>query len=205
MSGAYEQLYNKSINDREAFWKEAAKAVHWSKQPNTIIDTSESPFNKWFPDGEINACYNAIDIHVAEGRGDQAAIIYDSPVTDTKTTITYAQLLDRVSRFAAVLDSKGVTKGDRVVVYMPMIPEAAIAMLACARIGAIHSVVFGGFASNELAVRINDAKPKVILTASCGIEVARVIAYKPLLDEAINLAEHKPESCIVFQRPQAEA
>ena len=205
MSGAYDQVYNKSITDKEGFWQEAAEAVHWFKEPQTILDTSESPFNKWFPDGEINACYNALDVHVANGRGDQAAIIYDSPVTDTKTSISYTELLDRVARFAAVLTAKGVSKGDRVVVYMPMIPEAAIAMLACARIGAIHSVVFGGFASNELAVRINDAKPKAILTASCGIEVSRVIAYKPLLDEAINIAEHKPDSCIVFQRPQAEA
>ncbi len=205
MSGAFNEVYNHSINDKESFWKAAAEAVHWNKKPETILDTSESPFNKWFPDGEINACYNALDLHVSQGRGDQAAIIYDSPVTDSKQTITYRQLLDRVSRFASVLSDKGVSRGDRVVVYMPMIPEAVIAMLACARIGAIHSVVFGGFASNELAVRINDAQPKVILTASCGIEVSRVIAYKPLLDEAINIADHKPDACIVFQRPQAEA
>ncbi|MCB1755430.1 MAG: AMP-binding protein, partial [Gammaproteobacteria bacterium] len=205
MSGAFDEIYNRSIEDKQAFWKEAAENVYWHKKPATILDDRDSPFNRWFPDGEINACYNALDFNVAQGRGDQAAIIYDSPVTDTKQTITYNELLDRVARFASVLTDKGVEKGDRVVVYMPMVPEAAIAMLACARIGAIHSVVFGGFASNELAVRINDAKPKVILAASCGIEVKRVIAYKPLLDEAINIAHHKPTACIIFQRPQAEA
>ena len=205
MSGAYDKVYQESVNEKENFWKSAAQAVHWFKQPETILDTSNSPFNRWFADGEINACYNALDVHVASGRGDQAAIIYDSPVTDTKQTITYQELLERVAKFAGALQARGVSKGDRVVVYMPMIPEAAVAMLACARIGAVHSVVFGGFASNELAVRINDAKPKLILTASCGIEVKRVIEYKPLLDEAIKLAEHKPDATIVYQRPQATA
>jgi propionyl-CoA synthetase len=205
MSGTFNKIYNQSINDAEGFWKEAADAVHWHKAPTTILDTSNSPFNQWFPDGEINACYNALDLQVQQGRGEQAAIIYDSPVTDTKQTISYTQLLERVSKFAGGLASKGVSKGDRVVIYMPMIPEAAIAMLACARLGAIHSVVFGGFAANELAVRINDAKPKVILAASCGIEVKRVITYKPLLDEAINLSDHKPDACIIYQRPQAIA
>ncbi len=205
MSGAFNDVYNHSINDKTSFWEEAAKSVHWHKKPTVTLDTSESPFNKWFPDGEINACYNALDLNIEQGRGDQAAIIYDSPVTDTKLSITYSELRDRVARVAGSLNNKGVSKGDRVVVYMPMIPEAVIAMLACARIGAIHSVVFGGFASNELAVRIDDAKPKAILAASCGIETKRIIPYKPLLDEAINLADHKPDACLIFQRPQAVA
>lgn len=205
MSDAFNDLYNHSINDKESFWEEASKSVHWHKKPTKILDTSDSPFNKWFPDGQLNACYNALDIHIEQGRGEQAAIIYDSPVTDTKRSISYSELRDRVARVAGALNNKGVGKGDRVVIYMPMIPEAAIAMLACARLGAIHSVVFGGFAANELAVRINDAKPKAILAASCGIETKRVIAYKPLLDEAINLADHKPDACLIFQRPQAVA
>ncbi len=205
MSNVFDEVYQKSINERERFWKQLAKNVHWHKTPHTILDSSGSPFDKWFPDGEINACYNAVDFHVLNGRAAQNAIIYDSPVTNSKQYLTYSTLLKRVSLFAGVLRSKGVEKGDRVIIYMPMIPEAVIAMLACARIGAIHSVVFGGFAANELAVRIDDATPKVILAASCGIEVNRVIEYKPLLDEAIEIAEHKPQACILYQRPQALA
>lgn len=205
MSDAFNDVYNHSIKQKESFWEEAAKSVHWHKRPTIILDTNDSPFNKWFPDGELNACYNALDLNIEQGRGDQAAIIYDSPVTQTKLSITYSELRDRVARVAGSLNNKGVSKGDRVVIYMPMIPEAAIAMLACARLGAIHSVVFGGFASNELAVRINDAKPKAILAASCGIETKRVIPYKPLLDEAIDLADHKPDACLIFQRSQCLA
>lgn len=183
-------------------WQAAANDIFWYQPPTRILDDSAPPFYRWYPDGVTNACYNALDIHVAEGRGEQLAVIYDSPVTNSKTKITYAELLERVARFAGVLVSGGVEKGDRVLIYMPMVPEALIAMLACARIGAIHSVVFGGFASNELAVRIDDATPKIVVSASCGIEPTRVIAYKPLLDQAINLATHKPERCIILQRPQ---
>ena len=174
-------------------WREAAQAVHWFKTPQKVLDDSEPPFYRWFPDGQTNACYNALDVHVAEGRGEQTALIYDSPVTDTRRRYTYTQLLDEVARFAGVLADHGVGRGDRVIVYMPMVPEALIAMLACARLGAIHSVVFGGFASNELAVRIDDATPKLIVSASCGVEPNRIVAYKPLLDAAIELAQHKPE------------
>lgn len=170
-----------------------------------MLDDSNEPFYRWFAGGETNTCYNAVDLHVDEGQGDQPAIIYDSPVTNTITTYTYLDLKDQVARFAGVLKDRGVTKGDRVIIYMPMIPQAVFAMLACARIGAIHSVVFGGFAAHELATRINDAKPKVIVSASCGIEITRVIEYKPLLDKAIDLSDTKPESCIIFQRPQSTA
>ena len=170
-----------------------------------MLDDSNPPFYRWYPDGVTNACYNALDVHVEQGRGDQAALIYDSPVTDTKRQYSYAELLDTVSRFAGVLAAQGVAKGDRVIVYMPMVPEALIAMLACARLGAVHSVVFGGFASNELAVRIDDAAPKVIVSASCGVEPARVVPYKPLLDEAIELAQHKPGSCVILHRPMQDA
>ncbi len=201
----YADIYAGWQADPEAFWADAAKAVDWSKAPQKVLDDAAAPLYRWFADAEANTCYNAVDRHVEAGRGDQAAIIHDSPVTNSKTTITYSELQDRVARLAGVLAARGVTKGDRVVIYMPMIPEALDAMLACARIGAIHSVVFGGFAAHELAVRINDATPKAILTASCGIEGARVIAYKPLLDEAIAQSDHKPEFCVVFQRPQAEA
>jgi propionyl-CoA synthetase len=166
-----------------------------------VLDSSDEPFNRWFPDGVTNACYNALDVHVEQGRGEQVALYYDSPVTESKRQYSYAQLLDAVARFAGVLAGRGVGKGDRVLIYMPMVPEAAIAMLACARIGAIHSVVFGGFASNELALRIDDATPRVIVAATCGVEPSRVVAYKPLLDAAIELAQHKPDNCIVLQRP----
>ena len=170
-----------------------------------MLDDSRAPFYRWFPGGQVNSCYNALDRHVEQGRADQAALIYDSPVTSTVRTFTYRELRDEVARFAGALAGRGVARGDRVVIYMPMVPEAVIAMLACARIGAIHSVVFGGFASPELASRITDARPKVILSASCGIEVGRVVPYKPLLDRAIELADFKPDCCIVLQRPQAQA
>jgi propionyl-CoA synthetase len=192
------------MSDSE-LWQRAAENIHWYQAPTRLLDDSNPPFYRWFPDGVTNACYNAVDIHVAEGRGSELAVIYDSPVTDSKRSYTFAQLLDEVSRFAGVLAGVGVSKGDRVIIYMPMVPEALIAMLGCARIGAIHSVVFGGFASNELAVRIDDAAPKAIVSASCGIEPNRVVAYKPLLDGAIELAEHKPANCIILQRPMEEA
>lgn len=201
----YAEVYAGWRADPEAFWAEAAKAVDWDRAPKKILDDSDAPLYRWFADAQANTCYNAVDRHVDAGRGDQAAIIHDSPVTDSKTTITYVQLQDRVARLAGVLAAQGVAKGDRVLIYMPMIPEALEAMLACARIGAIHSVVFGGFAAHELAVRINDATPKAILSASCGIEGKRVIAYKPLLDDAIGQSDHKPQVCVVLQRPQAEA
>lgn len=201
----YQSLYDLSINDPTTFWGEASKAVTWSRQPTVILDDSNPPFYRWFSDGEMNTCYNAIDRHVEQGRGEQNALIYDSPVTNTVKKYTYNELLDAVAKFAGALAAQGVSKGDRVIIYMPMVPEAVIAMLGCARIGAIHSVVFGGFASKELATRVNDAKPKVIVSASCGIEGQRVIPYKPLLDEAINLSEHKPDHCLILQRPQAKA
>ncbi|MFZ0548929.1 MAG: propionyl-CoA synthetase [Candidatus Promineifilaceae bacterium] len=201
----YAEAYQKSIEDREGFWGEVAESVHWYKKWDKVLDDSNPPFYRWFVGGELNTCYNALDWHVENGRADQPALIYDSPVTNTVKSYTYRQLLDEVARFAGVLTSQGVEKGDRVIIYMPMVPETAVAMLACARIGAIHSVVFGGFASNELATRIDDARPKVVLYASCGIEVSRVIPYKPLLDKAIEIAQHKPEHCIILQRPQVTA
>ena len=205
MSNLYVQAYDQSINDPDKFWGTIAEDCFWYKKWDKVLDDSNKPFYRWFTGGETNTCYNAVDLHVENGIGDQDAIIYDSPVTDTIKKYTYSELKDIVAKFAGVLASKGVGKGDRVVIYMPMIPEAAFAMLACARIGAVHSVVFGGFAANELATRINDAKPKVIVTASCGIEVKKVIEYKPLLDEAIELSDAKPDACIIFQRPQATA
>ena len=205
MSNSYAEAYEKSINDPDGFWGPLAEDCFWYKKWDKVLDDSNKPFYRWFTGGQTNTCYNAVDLHVEEGRGDQTAIIYDSPVTDTIKKYTYNDLKEQVSLFAGALAAKGVTKGDRVIIYMPMIPEAVFAMLACARLGAVHSVVFGGFAANELATRINDAKPKVIVSASCGIEVTRVIEYKPLLDEAINLSDSKPDACIIFQRPQAEA
>lgn len=202
---SYQDLYQRSLKDPEGFWGEAAQALHWDKPWDKVLDDSNKPFYRWFAGGQINTCYNAVDRHVENGRAEQAAIIYDSPVTDTKRTITYKELQDQVAGFAGALKAGGVEKGDRVLIYMPMVPEAIIAMLACARIGAIHSVVFGGFAAKELATRIEDAKPKTIVSASCGIEPNRVVEYKPLLDEAIRLSVHKPGQCIIQQRPQAEA
>jgi propionyl-CoA synthetase len=196
--GTYESVFRASVDDPEAFWLGAARAIDWQTAPTKALD-ARPPFYSWFPDG-LNICANALDRHVEAGNGDRAALIYDSPVTGTKRTYTYAQLLDEVARFAGVLAGLGVGRGDRVVVYMPMVPEAAIAMLACARLGAVHSVVFGGFAPRELAIRIDDATPKVIVSASCGIEGKRVLPYKPLLDQAIELAEHTPDkrsSCSV--------
>ncbi len=201
----YDEVYQQSINDPNTFWGKAAEDVHWYKKWDKVLDDSNKPFYRWFTGGEINTCYNALDFHVERGRGDKIALIYDSPVTDTIKKYTYSELRDETARFAGVLQDQGVVKGDRVIIYMPMIAEAAIAMLACARIGAIHSVVFGGFAAKELATRINDAKPKVIVSASCGIEVQKVIKYKPLLDEAIRLSDYKPEKCVVFQRPMETA
>jgi propionyl-CoA synthetase len=186
--------------DSAELWRQAAKDIYWYQSPATLLDSSSPPFYRWFPDGVTNACYNALDIHVAQGSGEQVALIYDSPVTNTKKQYTYAQLLSEVAQFAGVLKAQGVSKGDRVLIYMPMVPEAVIAMLASARLGAIHSVVFGGFASNELATRIDDATPRVIVAASCGVEPSRVVPYKPLLDQAIELATYKPERCIVLQR-----
>jgi propionyl-CoA synthetase len=205
MANPYEIAYNQSIEDPAAFWGAAAEDCFWYQRWDRVLDDSNKPFYRWFTGGVTNTCYNALDLHIENGRGQQAALIYDSPVTDTIRTYTYNQLRDEVARFAGALAVQGVGKGDRVLIYMPMIPEALVAMLACARIGAVHSVVFGGFAAKELAVRINDAEPKVIVSASCGIEVARVIAYKPLLDKAIDMAEFKPEKCIVKQRPMETA
>ena len=201
MSAIYDKVYADSIKDPEGFWAEAATKVHWYHQWDKVLDVVDGHY-RWFVGGCMNSCYNALDLHIHHGRADQAALIYDSPVTDTKKTYTYRQLRDRVAKVAGILVNKGVYKGDRVVIYMPMIPEAVIAMLACARIGAIHSVVFGGFAAHELAARIEDAKPKVIMSASCGIEISGIIHYKPLLDEAIKQSSHKPNACIVWQRPQ---
>ena len=205
MAGAYETAFRRSLDEREAFWAEAAADLHWYKAPTQILETESTPAGRWFVDGVTNTCFNALDRHVEAGRGEQAAMIYDSPVTDTVRSFTYRELRDAVAVFAGALKSRGVGKGDRVVIYMPMIPETAIAMLACARLGAVHSVVFGGFASNELAVRIDDSACKAVIAASCGIEPGRVVEYKPLLDGAIELAEHKPEFCVVFQRPECEA
>jgi len=203
--GAYDDIYRKSIDDPEAFWGEVAQGVHWDKKWDKVLDDSKAPEYHWFSGGKLNTCYNAVDRHVEAGHGDQVALIYDSPVTGQLRKYTFAELQDQVARLAGVLASRGVGYGDRVIVYMPMVAEAAIAMLACARLGAVHSVVFGGFAANELAVRITDAKPKAILSASCGIEPGRVVSYKPLLDEAIELAKSKPDFCVILQRPQLQA
>ncbi len=205
MTNPYVQAYERSMQDPEGFWGEIAETCSWVKKWDKVLDDSNKPFYRWFTGGTLNSCYNALDVHVENGRADQNALIYDSPVTNTTRKYTYRQLRDEVALFAGVLAKQGVSKGDRVIVYMPMIPEAVVAMLACARIGAVHSVVFGGFAAKELATRIDDAKPKVIVSASCGIEVARVIAYKPLLDSAIEMAEYKPDHCIIFQRPMETA
>ncbi len=203
--GRYEEAFRRSVADPDGFWGEATKAIDWYRPPTIVLDRLGAPFYRWFTDGVLNTCFNALDRHVAAGRGDQPALIYDSPVTATKRTYTYRELLGEVARFAGVLRGLGVGTGDRVVIYLPMVPEAVIAMLACARIGAVHSVVFGGFAANELALRIDDAAPKVIVSASCGIEVARVVVYKPILDRAIELSNHKPDACVILQRPQAPA
>lgn len=204
MASRYQEIYEESITSPEKFWGEAANEIAWYKRYSAVLDSSNQPFYRWFPDGELNTCYNAIDYHVENGRARQVAIIYDSPVTNTVKKITYGELLEQVSRLAGVLTAKGITKGDRVVIYMPMIPEAVVAMLACARIGSIHSVVFGGFAPHELSIRIDDAKPKLIISASCGIEGKKIIEYKHFLDKAIEMSSHKPEGCIIYQREQVK-
>ena len=203
--GRYTEAFRHSIDDPERFWGGAVQGIDWYRQPAVVLDRSSAPFYRWFSGGVLNTCFNAVDRHVRDGRGDQAALIYDSPVTGASRTFTYRQLLDQVARFAGVLRGLGTGPGDRVVIYMPMVPEAVIAMLACARIGAVHSVVFGGFAAPELAARIDDAAPKVIVSASCGIEVSRVLEYMPILDRAIGLSSRKPPSCVILQRPQARA
>ena len=202
MSARYDEIHARSLADPEAFWAEAAEAIHWERRWDRVLDDSRAPFYRWFAGGVTNTCYNALDRHVEGGRADQLALIYDSPITGVVERFTYRELRDRVARVAGVLAEAGVEKGDRVLVYMPMVPEAVIAMLACARLGAVHSVVFGGFAASELAVRIDDATPKVVLSASCGIEPNRIVPYKPLLDEAIDIAAHKPGRCVILQRPQ---
>ena len=203
--GSYRATYDRSLADPEAFWGVAAEAIDWRTKPTTVLDRSGAPFYRWFPDGELNTCENALDRHVAAGNGDRLALVYDSPVTGTKRTYSYTELLGETATFAGALAGLGVGKGDRVVIYLPMVPEAVVAMLACARLGAVHSVVFGGFAAQELALRIDDAEPKVVVSASCGVEVSRVIEYKPLLDKALSLATHQPDHVVVLQRPQATA
>ncbi|MEO0387350.1 MAG: propionyl-CoA synthetase [Pseudomonadota bacterium] len=202
---AYRETFEACQCDPEAFWLEAATRIDWTTPPTRALDASNAPIYQWYVDGEMNTCANAVDRHVASGRGAQAAIIYDSPVTGTQRTISYAELQDLTAKLGGAMAARGVTKGDRVVIYMPMIPEAVVAMLACARIGAVHSVVFGGFAAHELAVRLDDATPKAILSASCGIEPGRIVPYKPLLDAAIQQSAHTPDFCVILQRPEAEA
>ena len=204
-SSRYHEVYARWQRDPQGFWAEAAEAIDWFEKPKAVFDAAAGIYGRWFVGGVCNTCFNAVDRHVNAGRGEQAAIIYDSPLAGVKRTITYHRLMTETQVLAAMLRDLGVGKGDRVILYMPMLPEAAIGMLACARIGAIHSVVFGGFAARELATRIDDAKPKVILSASCGLEPGRIVAYKPLLDEAISLSQHKPDACLILQRPQAEA
>src|SRR5215813_2407197 len=201
----YEAVHRRSLADPEGFWAEQAAAIDWTRRWDKVLDASHAPFYRWFAGAELNTSYNALDRHVQRGRGEQAALIYDSPVTNRKKTFTYRELRDQVARLAGAIAAQGVRKGDRVIIYMPMIPEAVMAMLACARLGAIHSVVFGGFAANELATRIDDCSPKLVLTASCGIEPGRIVAYKPLLDGAIELSRHKPDRCVILQRAQASA
>ena len=201
----YTEIHRRSLEQPETFWAEQARALHWERPWDRVLDDSAAPLYRWFTGGRINTCYNALDRHVEAGRGEQAALIYDSPLTGTVASLSYRELRDRVALFAGALLRQGVSSGDRVIVYMPMVPEAVVAMLACARIGAVHSVVFGGFAAPELAKRIDDARPALIVSASCGIEPGRVVEYKPLLDQAIQLAAHKVQRCIVLQRPQCRA
>ncbi|HWP74243.1 MAG TPA: propionyl-CoA synthetase [Methylomirabilota bacterium] len=205
MATIYDEVYRRAQRDPEGFWAAAAEDIHWERRWDRVLDASRPPYYRWFAGGRLNTCYNALDVHVDRGRGKQIALIYDSPVTGTVRSFTYFELRDEVARFAGALRRQGVEPGDRVILYMPMVPEAVIAMLACARIGAVHSVVFGGFASKELATRIDDAKPTVMLSASCGIEGSRVIPYKPLLDQAIEMASHKPRRCLILQRPMEPA
>jgi propionyl-CoA synthetase len=205
MASIQSALHERSLRDPRGFWAAAAEAIHWDRPWELVLDDSRAPQYRWFAGGVLNTCYNALDVHVERGRGKQAALVYDSPVTDTVRTFTYAELRERVAHFAGALARQGVGRGDRVVIYMPLVPETVIAMLACARIGAVHSVVFGGFASHELAKRIDDARPALVLSASCGIEAGRVIPYKPLLDAALDMAAHQPRRCLILQRPQALA
>jgi propionyl-CoA synthetase len=204
-AGPYAEAHARSLEDPNGFWGEAAAAIDWDVAPTTVLDRSDAPYFRWFTGARLNTCWNALDRHVAAGHGDRLALVHDSPVTSSVTRLTYAELRDAVARFAGALRSLGVEKGDRVVLYLPMVPEAVIAMLATARLGAVHSVVFGGFAPNELALRIDDATPKVIVSASCGIEPGRVVEYKPMLDKALELAAHEPAATVVLQRPQATA
>ncbi len=201
----YAGIYSQSKENPEKFWMGAAKGIDWIKAPTKALSDDRAPFYEWYADGVVNGCYNAVDRHVEAGNGDRTAIIYDSPITESQSKVSYAELQDKTAMLAGALAARGLVKGDRVIIYMPMIPEALVAMLACARLGLIHSVVFGGFAANELATRINDCTPKAILAASCGIEPSRVIEYKPLIDAAIELADHKPELTVVYQREQAVA
>lgn len=205
MPNRFNETYAASVDNPTRFWGSVAESIHWDRRWDSVLDDTDPPFYRWFAGGQLNTCYNALDLHIECGRGKQTALIYDSPVTNTIRSYTYSQLRDDVALLAGALVAEGIKKGDRVIIYMPMIPEAAMAMLACARIGAVHSVVFGGFASKELSTRIDDAKPRLILSASCGIEVNRIIPYKPLLDEAIDLAAHKPDRCLIMQRPQNRA
>jgi propionyl-CoA synthetase len=204
-SPRFDAVYGRSLHDPEGFWGEAARLLDWDAPPRRVLDQDARPLARWFPDGRLNTCHNALDRHADGGRGDQAALIYDSPVTDTRRVYTYGELRDEVALLAGALRSLGVERGDRVVLYLPMVPQALMAMLACARLGAIHSVVFGGFAAHELAMRIDDARPRVVLSASCGIEGARTVAYAPLLNAALDEAAHAPEHCVILQRPQLEA
>ncbi len=203
--GRYAQEFSRSMSDPRGFWGDAAGLIDWYERPSVVLDDSRPPFYRWFAGGRMNTCFNALDRHVAAGRGGRPALIYDSPVTGSQRVFSYDELLGQVARFAGVLRGAGVRAGDRVVIYLPMIPEAVVAMLGCARIGAVHSVVFGGFAAHELALRIDDATPAVIVSASCGLEASRVIEYKPMLDRAIDQASHKPDRCVIVQRPQATA
>ena len=200
MTEKFNKIYTESINHPEKFWQEASNDIFWFKKPTKILNKSNPPFYKWYENGITNTCYNALDIHIDKGKGKQTALIYDSPITGTKNKFSYEELRTKVSKFAGALKNQGVNKGDRVIIYMPMIPEAVVAMLACARIGGIHSVVFGGFASTELASRIDDSKAKLLVTASCGFEPGRTVEYKPLVDEAIKHAQHKISKMILFQR-----
>ena len=201
----YPEVYSRSLREPERFWAEAAEALHWERRWDRVLDDSRPPFYRWFRGGRLSTCYNALDVHVDRGRGRQRALVWDSPVTGQVRVYTYDELRDEVAAFAGALRRLGVQQGDRVIVYMPMVPEAVVAMLACARLGAVHSVVFGGFAPKELAARIDDARPKLILSASCGVEITRVVPYKPLLDHAIELSRFKPERCVILQRPMARA
>ncbi|HWE24317.1 MAG TPA: AMP-binding protein, partial [Myxococcales bacterium] len=202
----YEQEYRRSLDDPEGFWGEVAQDVRWTKRWDKVLDRSQAPLYRWFRGGELNTCFNAVDLHVEEGRGEQHALVWDSPLAGEVRKLTYRELRDEVARFAGALRRQGVGKGDRVIIYMPMVPQAVVAMLACARLGAIHSVVFGGFASHELAARIDHAQPKLVVSASCGIEPGpKTVPYKPLLDKALEMSKHKPERCIVLQRPQQRA